>query len=84
MHECILLDDGTNRPKRKLKHFVRITNIVKKAIESHCGVDAPGSFIAWLCAQTAVHAYKMPGRRFDIGNLESYRLVQKEYNGINK
>jgi glucose-1-phosphate thymidylyltransferase len=56
--------------------------LVKKGIESNCGVDAPGSFIAWLSMQTAVHAYQMPGRRFDIGNLESYHLVQKAYKGI--
>lgn len=58
--------------------------LVKKGIESHCGVDAPGSFIAWLCTQTTVHAYEMPGRRFDIGNLESYHLVQETYKGIGK
>lgn len=56
--------------------------LVKKGIESDCGVDAPGSFIAWLCTQTSVHAYEMPGRRFDIGNLESYQLVQETYRGI--
>lgn len=56
--------------------------LVKKGIEAHCGVDAPGSLIAWLCTQTTVHAYEMPGRRFDIGNLESYRLVQETYKGI--
>ena len=56
--------------------------LVKKGIEAHCGVDAPGSFIAWLCTQTTVHAYEMPGRRFDIGNLESYHLVQNTYRGI--
>ena len=37
--------------------------LVGKGIEAGCGVDAPGSFIAWLCTQTAVHAYPMPGRR---------------------
>ena len=58
--------------------------LVKKGIESNCGVDAPGSFIAWLCTQTTVHAYEMPGRRFDIGNLESYHLVQETYGGIKK
>ncbi len=56
--------------------------LVKKGIESHCGVDAPGSFIAWLCTQTTVHAYQMPGQRFDIGNLDSYNLVQETYKGI--
>ncbi len=58
--------------------------LVKAGIEAGCGVDAPGSFIAWLSAQTVVHAYEMPGRRYDIGNLESYEAVQKEYRGVIK
>lgn len=55
---------------------------VKRAIEAGCGTDAPGSFIAWLATQTPVHAMEMPGRRYDIGNLESYKRVQEEYQGI--
>ena len=47
-----------------------------------CGTDAPGSYIAWLCEQVPVHAMRMPGRRYDIGNLESYARVQEEYRGI--
>lgn len=58
--------------------------LVKKAVESGCGVDAPGSFIEWLCRQTAVHAMEMPGSRYDIGNLQSYEQVQREYKGIVK
>ncbi len=56
--------------------------LVKKGIEAGCGVDAPGSYIAWLCKQTAVYAMEMPGARYDIGNLESYDAVQKSYRGI--
>ena len=56
--------------------------LVKKGIENGCGVDAPGSYIAWLCTQTEVYAMEMPGKRYDIGNLESYEKVQKEYQGI--
>ena len=56
--------------------------LVQKGIDSGCGVDAPGSFIAWLSAQTPVHAWPMPGRRFDIGNLASYEEVQRTYRGI--
>lgn len=56
--------------------------MVKKGIESGCGVDAPGSFIAWLCDQVPVHAFEMPGKRYDIGNLESYNEVQRTYRGI--
>ena len=56
--------------------------LVEKGIESGCGVDAPGSYIAWLCTQSPVHAMEMPGRRYDIGNLQSYEQVQQEYRGI--
>ena len=53
------------------------SHLIKKGIESGCGTDAPGSFIAWLCGQTKVYAWEMPGRRYDIGNLESYEEVKK-------
>ncbi len=56
--------------------------LVKCGIETGCGTDAPGSYAAWLCTQTTVHAMEMPGSRYDIGNLESYEKVQKEYKGI--
>lgn len=57
--------------------------LVQKGIESGCGTDAPGSYIAWLCTQTPVHAMEMPGSRYDIGNLASYEEVQRTYMGIN-
>lgn len=56
--------------------------LVKEGIAAGCGVDAPGSYIAWLCRQTPVYAMEMPGSRYDIGNLESYRTVQETYRGI--
>lgn len=56
--------------------------LVQKGIDSGCGTDAPGSYIAWLCAQTTVHAMEMPGKRYDIGNLESYEKVKGQYMGI--
>ena len=58
--------------------------LIKKGIENGCGVDAPGSFFAWLSKEVPVHAMEMPGRRYDIGNLESYKAVQTEYKGIIK
>ncbi len=57
---------------------------VSEALEEGAGADAPGSFIAWLCHNTTVNAMEMPGKRYDIGNLESYERVQKEYKGITK
>lgn len=56
--------------------------LVKKGIESGCGTDAPGSFIAWLCSQTEVHCMEMPGSRYDIGTVESYNRVKSFYKGI--
>ena len=48
---------------------------VAEGIAAGCGVDAPGSFAAWLSARVPVHAMEMPGRRFDIGDIDSYRRV---------
>jgi len=56
--------------------------LVKDALDSGCGKDAPGSFAAWLSKKTKVCAMEMPGKRYDIGNIESYENVQKIYNGI--
>lgn len=50
------------------------------AIAEGCGTDAPGSFAAWLSLNTRVHAWEMTGKRYDIGDLNSYKLVQKIFN----
>ncbi len=53
-----------------------------RAIECGCKTDAPGSFISWACSRFPLYAMEMPGKRYDIGNLESYELVKKVYSGI--
>lgn len=55
---------------------------IAAGIEAGCGVDAPGSFLAWLCTVRPVYAWPMPGSRYDIGNLASYRAVQTVYRGL--
>jgi len=55
---------------------------ISEGIASGCGTDAPGSYIAWLSTRVPVHAMLMPGRRYDIGNLESYRTICGQYEGI--
>lgn len=57
---------------------------VEEGIAAGCGVDAPGSFIAWLASVSNVYAMEMPGRRYDIGDIKSYEEVQKNYRGIEK
>lgn len=56
--------------------------LIPAGIKAGCGIDAPGSYIAWLCTQVPVHAMEMPGKRYDIGNLESYEQVQRDYKGV--
>ena len=55
---------------------------VGEAVADGCGTDAPGSFIAWLAARVPVHAMEMPGRRYDIGTVEGYEKICREYAGI--
>ncbi len=57
---------------------------IGEALEDGCGYDAPGSFIAWLCQKSTVYSMEMPGKRYDIGNLESYKKVKEEYKGIQR
>ena len=56
--------------------------LVAKGIVAGCGTDAPGSFAAWLSTQVPVHAMEMPGKRFDVGNLESYQKIVANFQPI--
>ena len=86
-----LVLDMTEKPECPASHWCcppfyfytkEDAKLVEQGIAAGCGTDAPGSYVAWLCKQTRVHAMEMPGSRYDIGNLESYEKVQKEYKGI--
>lgn len=57
---------------------------IKEAIADGCGTDAPGSLVAWMCRHSVLHSMKVPGSRYDIGNLESYQKVQETYQGITR
>ena len=57
---------------------------IGEALNDGCGFDAPGSFISWLCRKAPVYAMEMPGKRYDVGNLESYSKIKKEYKGTTK
>ncbi len=90
-HDLIL--EMTEKPAEPKSHWCcppfyfytrEDAKLVKIGIEQGCGVDAPGSYIAWLASAVQVHAMEMPGKRYDIGNLESYRQVQADYAGIGK
>ncbi|MBQ3427885.1 MAG: nucleotidyltransferase family protein [Clostridia bacterium] len=57
---------------------------IGEALEDGCGYDAPGSLVAWMCKKADVYAFEMPGKRYDIGNVESYTRIKNEYKGISK
>lgn len=54
-------------------------DLISHCIENGCGFDAPGNLAHFLCEKSVMHAWKMPGNRLDIGNLEIY---EKYKNGI--
>lgn len=55
--------------------------LIQQGIDAGCPTDAPGSFVAWACKHIPIYAMEMPGCRYDIGDLKSYEMVQKEYKG---
>lgn len=56
--------------------------LIKNAIKDGCSTDAPGSLVAWMCKRSPMYSMVMPGRRYDIGNLESYNAIKSTYKGI--
>lgn len=56
----------------KSKGIIRI----QEALDDGCGYDAPGSFAAWLSRKSDMYAYRMPGHRYDIGDINSYEEVK--------
>ena len=44
-----------------------------------CGLDAPGNLAHYLVGVTTLHAWQMPGKRFDIGSLDSYEEAQRVF-----
>ena len=55
--------------------------LIEPVIASGCPVDAPGSLAAEVSRRSSLYAVLMPGRRYDIGNLESYNKVNALFNG---
>lgn len=56
--------------------------LIDKAINNKCATDAPGSLVSFMCKETKINAFLMPGSRYDIGSIESLENVRKIYKGI--
>ena len=65
-------------------YFYRRQDVARipEGMAAGCGVDAPGSFVAWIATKVPIRAMEMPGHRYDIGTLDSYKAVQATYQGI--
>ncbi len=55
---------------------------INLAIADGCKTDAPGSLVGWMCQNSDVYALEMPGKRYDVGSLESYETIKNNYKGI--
>ena len=53
--------------------------LVRGSIAHGCGTDAPGNLAHYLVEHTTLHAWPMPGGRFDIGSLDTYEEARRKY-----
>ena len=53
--------------------------LIRECMEHGCGFDAPGNLAHYLAEVTDLHAWPMPGSRFDIGSMDSYEEAQERY-----
>lgn len=52
--------------------------LIDSCLKERGNVDSPGAFASYVVSHSIVHAYKMPGRRFDIGSKEDYLNINKD------
>ena len=45
--------------------------------------DEPGNFMEWLCERETVYGYMLPGRLWDIGTIEGYEELKREFQTAN-
>lgn len=53
--------------------------LIRTALANGCGADAPGNLAHYLVDRTPIHAWPMPGGRFDIGSLDTYEEAKQKY-----
>ena len=53
--------------------------LIRDCMNHGCGFDAPGNLAHYLCSVVDMHAWEMPGTRFDIGSLDTYEEAKRIY-----
>ncbi len=75
------------KPKEPKSHWAvppfyiydnRDFTLIEHSIEKGCGFDAPGNLAHYICENSIVYAWQMPGHRYDIGNLEIYEQLKDQ------
>ena len=56
-------------------------DLVRHSVENGCGADAPGNLARYLVSRTTLHAWPMPGPRFDIGSFDTYEEAKRRFGG---
>jgi glucose-1-phosphate thymidylyltransferase len=54
-------------------------DLVRHSVENGCGRDGPGNLAHYMAEHTTLHAWPMPGPRFDIGSLDTYEEAKRKY-----
>ena len=52
---------------------------IVQSLEQGCRGDSPGHLLEWLVRKHEINAMKMPGLRYDIGDLHSYKMVKSMF-----
>lgn len=50
--------------------------LIDSCIENGCGFDAPGNLARYLSSASVLHAWRMTGKRTDIGDLQTYLNIK--------
>lgn len=53
--------------------------LIKDCMAHGCGFDAPGNLAHYLADATTLHAWMMPGSRYDIGSLDSLEEARQKF-----
>lgn len=53
--------------------------LIRDCMKHGLGFDAPGNLAHYLIDRTTIYAWQMPGNRFDIGSLDTYREAQVKF-----
>jgi len=82
-HRIISYEEKPKNPKGKFAvppfyyYKSEDVSLIEMSLNEGCKSDAPGSFAAWLSQRVPMFAYEMPGKRYDIGDLESYKFANR-------